>query len=772
MKKLFSFLLGCSCFGATWTIDAGSTRIGNTRYTQSAPVTVTTTGNPGSTSRSFIYVDTNGTLNISLPPGVNGTCSGAPCRIFTTDASGASHYLGGGHAFATNRSDGLYWIDPIFNTTSSQSGAYSLLANVPPPITTAGGEGFASSSYEVDMKFKSSTNGYILGVRFYRVAADTSTDQIGTLFSDIGTSLATANFNVSGTGWQTVYFASPVAITAGVYYRASLHSNGGTVYRNGFFTNAIVANGSLSTAATFNSGNGACDSSDAFPQTTTGFTNGGTTLTSVAVVGCVDIQSNGAINPITPFFGEGSGHLGYTQWNMPEGAQVMQGGKGPGPYAVINTVLSNSGNQWHHDSSGGYRKRQNFWYYRDIIQWPATLRTGAPGSDGFQYISRQLLEWKAGTQIHIEGTIFQNAWNDAVGSSLMLALGNRDGGTHDVWVGNNEFRHGPGVVLLGSQYQEGAPPARNYFGNNLVWDINSYASRAQANTGAGWLFEGGGPSEDTRVEHNTVFPLRGYVPALWHTFVGDQRDGMKVTDNVFPVDSMTHGFNQEQNWCNGVNSGEATIGPACSKWGNYQITNNVFYPAVWSVTDTAGGDTIHPSNASNQTQAGIQSMLPTLSSTNYIPGSNDLSTYGFFRTTSLPVNTDNVPSNPDAHLRHTSLLLASSGYKSTDGKDLGADINAIDNAEGKLQAVSIPASLLTSHSAVVTFVAPDAQSCPVDYAVFDSTDPYLINSFQRVADAATARNRAVSLTGLASGTVYRVRIDCAAFQPLLLFRTP
>ncbi|MFL6464619.1 MAG: DUF4082 domain-containing protein, partial [Bryobacteraceae bacterium] len=280
MKKLISFLLASSCFGATWTIDAGSTRIGNTRYTQSAPVTVTTNGVPSSTARSFIYVDTNGTLNISLPPGVSGTCSGAPCRIFTTDAGGASHYVLGGHAFATNGSDGLYWVDPIFNTTASQSGAYSLLANVRSPIKTAGGEGFANAPFEVDTKFKSSTNGYILGVRFYRMTADTSTDQVGTLYSDSGAVLATANFQVSGTGWQTVYFSSPVAITAGVYYRAALHSSVGTVFQNGFFRNAMVTNGALSTAATFTGSNGTCDSSDAFPRTTDGFSGGGL-ITSV-----------------------------------------------------------------------------------------------------------------------------------------------------------------------------------------------------------------------------------------------------------------------------------------------------------------------------------------------------------------------------------------------------------------------------------------------------------------------------------------------------------
>jgi hypothetical protein len=197
----------------------------------------------------------------------------------------------------------------------------------------------------------------------------------------------------------------------------------------------------------------------------------------------------------------------------------------------------------------------------------------------------------------------------------------------------------------------------------------------------------------------------------------------------------------------------------------------VLYPAVWNVTDTVGADTIHPSNASNQTQAGIQSIFPTLKNNNYIPGSTDLSTYGFFLTTPLSNNTNILPTNPDSHLRYNSLLLASGSYKSTDGKDIGADINAINDAEGKVQAVSIPASQVTSNSAVVTFVAPDSQACPVDYAILNPTDPYLVNSFQRITDAAANRNRTVSITGLTTKTVYRVRINCAAFQPMLVFRT-
>lgn len=74
---------------------------------------------------------------------------------------------------------------------------------------------------ELGVRFSSDTDGFVKGVRFYKGAGNTGT-HIGSLWSSTGTRLATATFtNESATGWQTVTFATPVAVTAGTTYTAS-----------------------------------------------------------------------------------------------------------------------------------------------------------------------------------------------------------------------------------------------------------------------------------------------------------------------------------------------------------------------------------------------------------------------------------------------------------------------------------------------------------------------------------------------------------------------
>ncbi len=80
---------------------------------------------------------------------------------------------------------------------------------------------------ELGFRFKSDISGYILGIRFYKSAANTGT-HIGNLWSNTGTRLATATFtNESSSGWQEVTFSAPVAVTAGTIYVASYHTNVG-----------------------------------------------------------------------------------------------------------------------------------------------------------------------------------------------------------------------------------------------------------------------------------------------------------------------------------------------------------------------------------------------------------------------------------------------------------------------------------------------------------------------------------------------------------------
>ncbi|MEZ4683722.1 MAG: DUF4082 domain-containing protein [Caldilineaceae bacterium] len=115
-----------------------------------------------------------------------------------------------------------------------------------------------AGAVELGVKFQSDTAGYIVGVRFYKGINNTGT-HIGNLWDSNGQLLATATFaNESGTGWQQVYFANPVAIAANTTYIASYHTDTGFyAVDNGYFATGGFANPPLRALANGeNGGNG------------------------------------------------------------------------------------------------------------------------------------------------------------------------------------------------------------------------------------------------------------------------------------------------------------------------------------------------------------------------------------------------------------------------------------------------------------------------------------------------------------------------------------
>jgi hypothetical protein len=96
------------------------------------------------------------------------------------------------------------------------------------------------ASVELGVKFQSSVDGFITGLRFYKDVANTGT-HTGTLWTDVGQELATAAFvSETPSGWQQVNFANPIAITANTTYVASYHTDVG---RYGVTTNAFATAG-------------------------------------------------------------------------------------------------------------------------------------------------------------------------------------------------------------------------------------------------------------------------------------------------------------------------------------------------------------------------------------------------------------------------------------------------------------------------------------------------------------------------------------------------
>ena len=84
-----------------------------------------------------------------------------------------------------------------------------------------------TTSGNVGITFSADTNGTINGIRFYKASTNTGT-HVGSLWTSTGTLLASAVFtNETASGWQTVLFSSPVAITPGTTYVASYFAPNG-----------------------------------------------------------------------------------------------------------------------------------------------------------------------------------------------------------------------------------------------------------------------------------------------------------------------------------------------------------------------------------------------------------------------------------------------------------------------------------------------------------------------------------------------------------------
>jgi hypothetical protein len=94
---------------------------------------------------------------------------------------------------------------------------------------------------ELGMRFRTATDGYITGIRFYKSAANTGA-HVGELYTNAGARLAQATFTgETASGWQEVSFAPPIAVTGGTTYVAAYFSPGGTyAATHGTFSSAVV----------------------------------------------------------------------------------------------------------------------------------------------------------------------------------------------------------------------------------------------------------------------------------------------------------------------------------------------------------------------------------------------------------------------------------------------------------------------------------------------------------------------------------------------------
>ena len=744
MKKvLYLLLLTHSLFGATFTIAPGVHHFGAGTGTVANTIVVNLTGGPPTQERAFVYFTMQGQLNIALPPGVTGTCSGGPCHVFTGDKQYGSGVIvrAGSVQYPTGSTgNNSFSVDPIFSTSTAGTSPSMIFDS--DPLFTGGVD-----NIELGTRFTSDVNGYVFGIRYIRPLSDATQSHTVSLWDSNGNQIATATTSndTPASGWNTVMFSAPVAITANTVYTASYHVfNAPFWYNLGLVQNRDYGTGHLRAVASYVESNGSCDRTDSWPIDAQ-------SRPAAGEIGCVDLAPNGSIVSI-------SNADATTSSFASEGCQCMIGGVGPGPYLFQNNYLSAVGLPWHHDESGGeWMMRGDYSYIRNTFHAPFSRLYGHPTSDGMRYSHRQLLEWKSGHRIYLNGNIFDGSWAEDNPASVTVVMSSLSGGgISDVNLENNTFRHVPGVIVvpnvIDGVYSQTKPAARFRFANNLIWDVNVngphhsgtynsyYTPLGGFPDATGWIFQGPEGGEDVIIDHNTVAKNQGRVPALF--FLNDTKvEGMQVTNNIFYFNSAYQGLGMD---------GSMTY-PVCDNHQTGSTLASCMLPGlVWH----------HNLLLGDSDQATVQSWWRGFN--NYVPTDpTNLSATGWFQ-----YNAGDGSGN--FRLRSNSAYVSGGSARASDGKDVGANIDALEAAEGKVTLTGVPAGSISTTAANIVFVAPDTQTCPVDYS---STDATLINNFTRVADAGTTRTRNVVLTGLTAGTTYYYRVNCAVEQPTGQFRT-
>jgi len=131
---------------------------------------------------------------------------------------------------------------------------------------------------ELGLKFRSDSDGFINGVRFYKGGASNGGQHVGHLWTNSGTLLGSVNFtNETASGWQQALFQTPIQITANTIYVVSYFAPQGNYGADGgYFASSGVDNAplhALSNAAAGGNGVYQYTPTGGFPTSTFGATN-------------------------------------------------------------------------------------------------------------------------------------------------------------------------------------------------------------------------------------------------------------------------------------------------------------------------------------------------------------------------------------------------------------------------------------------------------------------------------------------------------------------
>ena len=317
-------------------------------------------------------------------------------------------------------------------------------------------------------------------------------------------------------------------------------------------------------------------------------------------------------------------------------AQAIASWSGTGPFKIVNNYLEASGENVMFGGDGpsilnlvpaDIEVRGNYFFK------PLTWKVGDPSYAGVAWTVKNLFELKNAQRVLLDGNIFEHNWvgADQHGAAVLFTVRNQTGSSPwaivaDVTFTHNIVRHATGgIEILGRDYLFLSQQAQRLLIQNNLFDDIGGAQWAGADR-TGRLFQLSNGAADVIIDHNTAFQTENPLVASETTATIQPDTGFSFTNTITP------------------NGPAGVTGPGT--WGNAILTLNLYAPgAVFVRNAPAGG------------------AAATYPSDNFFPASLDL--VGFLNL-----------AGGDYH------LAPSSPYKNTatDGRDLGADIDALTAA--------------------------------------------------------------------------------------------
>lgn len=176
--------------------------------------------------------------------------------------------------------------------------AYSIFNSVGTPASN-GNDG---TGIEVGMKFQTTQDGLITGIRYYKQSGITGTRK-GHIWTATGTMLVEATFsNETTSGWQELIFSSPVSVKGNTTYIVSYHSSSGDyVYSSNYFTSAVTSGPLKALADGEDGGNGLYSYSATSVAPTSTYNASNYWVDAIFMPGTIGSVFDGTANYVTKF---------------------------------------------------------------------------------------------------------------------------------------------------------------------------------------------------------------------------------------------------------------------------------------------------------------------------------------------------------------------------------------------------------------------------------------------------------------------------------------